>query len=77
MGRTLICGVLASDCLTCPLPECDYAAGRLSRNDRDVMVAQLRNLGRSNTDIAVMLGVGVRSVERALRKERVPHAGSD
>jgi hypothetical protein len=64
------CEVFPS-CLNCPLPVCleeqPWAKHRFLKGRRAEMMAQLRQEGKSQREIATMFNVSTRTVQRALR----------
>jgi len=61
---------LFPSCLNCPLPRCIYdeprAKHRLRTAARDRWMAELRQKGKSFKEIAGLVGVSERTVQRAL-----------
>jgi hypothetical protein len=70
--------VVFSSCLNCPLPRCveeePRGQQRLRLAARKKRMVELRQGGKSVTDIAGLFGVSKRTVERALRAKSACHS---
>jgi hypothetical protein len=66
---------LAESCLNCPFPECIYdepgGKQRLLKGQRDTEIARLFSTEkRSVKELAQMFNLSVRTIQRALKKQR-------
>jgi DNA-binding CsgD family transcriptional regulator len=71
---------LASSCLACPFPGCIYEEPRgrqrliKSRRDREEIVRLFKQGERGVRELARLFGVSQRTIQRALRNQRISHS---
>ncbi|KKN70421.1 hypothetical protein LCGC14_0431160 [marine sediment metagenome] len=62
-----------SNCLHCPFMRCIYdkpgARRRFTKDERDEEIRKLRKEGKLPEELAALYRVGIRTIQRALRRE--------